>query len=64
VQHLQLDCRFSTAIREKIFTWNGTIGTAPTAARQGIHNWWDDTIRGLPKDKRGEAWKERNRRVF
>jgi hypothetical protein len=75
VQHLLLDCSFSTVVRERIFAWNGSIGAAPPPLGQTIDSWRDGTLAGIPKEKRREAsgafiytmwgtWKERNRRVF
>ena len=75
VQHLSLDCTFSTAVRERIFAWHGQIGAPPPPNGSTLNAWWDATIASLPKNKRREAsgaiiysmwgvWKERNRRVF
>jgi hypothetical protein len=75
VQHLTLDCHFSTMVREKIFAWNGQLGVPPLAGGMTLNDWWDATISTIPKEKRREAsgaiiysiwgvWKERNRRVF
>jgi hypothetical protein len=75
VQHLLLDCSFSTAVRERIFAWNGSIGAAPPPLGRTIDSWWDGTLAGIVKEKRREAsgafiytmwetWKEQNRRVF
>jgi hypothetical protein len=75
VQHLTLDCHFSTTVREQIFAWNGTFGVPPPPGGRSLNDWWDETISHLPKEKKREAsgaiiysmwgvWKERNRRVF
>ena len=74
-QHLLLDFPFATAVREKVFAANGTIGIADAPMGRNLNSWWDDLLRRLPKEKRREAsgsliyamwgtWKERNRRVF
>ena len=74
-RHLLLECTFTTAVREKIFDWNGSIGIAPPPLGHDINGWWDGMLAGIPKEKRREAsgnfiytmwgcWKERNRRVF
>ena len=74
-QHLLLDCTFATAVREKVFAANGTLGMVQPPMGRNLNTWWDDLLRGLPKEKRKEAsgaliyamwgtWKERNRRVF
>jgi hypothetical protein len=75
MQHLTLDCHFSTTVREQIFAWNGTFGVPPPPGGRSLNDWWDETISHLPKEKKREAsgaiiysmwgvWKERNRRVF
>jgi hypothetical protein len=75
VQHVLLDCSFSTAVRERIFAWNGFIGATPPPLGQTIDSWWDGTHASIAKEKRREAsgtfiytmrgtWKDRNRRVF
>ena len=75
VQHLTLDCHFTTAVREQIFAWNGNMGVPTPPGGRSLNVWWDDTIAALPKERRREAsgliiysmwgvWKERNRRVF
>jgi hypothetical protein len=75
VQHLTLDCHFSTAVREQIFAWNGTFGIPPPPGGKSLNVWWDEVISHLPKEKKREAsgaiiysmwgvWKERNMRVF
>jgi hypothetical protein len=75
VQHLFMDCSFSSTVREQIFVSHGTIGLATPPAGRGLNQWWEETIANLPREKRREAsgafiytmwgtWKERNRRVF
>ena len=75
VQHLTLECSFSTTVRQRVFAWHGQIGAPPPPNANGFNTWWDTTLAGLPKAKRREAsgaiiysicgvWKERNRRVF
>ena len=75
VQHLTLDCHFSTAVRERIFSWHEQLGAPSHPNGRSLNEWWDATIAGIPKDRRREAsgaimysiwgvWKERNRRVF
>ena len=75
VEHLTLDCSFSTSVRERVFAWHGHIGAPPPPNGSGLNAWWDLTIVGLPKAKRREAsgaiiysiwgvWKEHNRCVF
>ena len=70
-QHLLLDCSFATAVCEKVFPANGTIGVADAPMGHNINSWWDDLLRRLLKEKRREAsgsliyamwgtWKERN----
>ena len=75
VQHLLLDCSFTSRIRELVFEWNGNIGVAPPPLGHTLDRWWDGMMAGIPKERRREAsgvfiysmwgtWKERNRRVF
>jgi hypothetical protein len=75
VQHVLLDCSFSTAVRERIFAWNGSIGAAPPPLGRTTDSWWDGTLASITKERRREAsntfiytmqgtWKDRNRRVF
>lgn len=75
VQHLLLDCSFTTAMREETFASHGKIGIITLPAGRCINSCWEDTIGAIPKARRREAsgefiyamwgvWKERNRRVF
>ena len=75
VQHIALECSLSKRVREKIFTWNGQTGAPSRTNGKNLNELWDETIAGIPKERRREAsgliiystcgvWKERNRRTF
>jgi hypothetical protein len=75
VHHLLLDCSYTTAVRELIFSWNGNMCIEPPHVGRTINRWWDGTIVAFPKERTRETrgsiiytiqgvQKERNSWVF